>query len=97
MPTLLLKLLALSGVISAGCFAVWKANTELQPVATSDATQFTALEGEPAEAVGLGGQPIPKATASQLVSAEAGSTEDNLLAMADPAFARGSLDATETR
>lgn len=96
MPTVLLKLLALSGVISAGCFAVWKANTELQPISTADATQFTALEGEPEEGVGLGGQPIPKATMSRAMTAEAESTEtepteDNLLAMADPAFARGAF------
>lgn len=96
MPTVLLKFLALSGVISAGCFAVWKANTELQPIATGDATQFTALEGEPEEGVGLGGQPIPKPTSSKVMPEAAEPTEDNLLAMADPAFAKGALEVEET-
>ena len=63
MPTVLLKLLALSGVISAGCFAVWKANTELQPIEAAAPSQFTALEGEPEEGIGLGGQPVLPAAA----------------------------------
>lgn len=58
MPTLMLKLLALTGVISAGCFAVWKANTELQPVDPKSPSQFSALEGEPEPNVGLGGQAV---------------------------------------
>ncbi len=98
MPTVLLKLLALSGVISAGCFAVWKANTELQPIEAADASHFTALEGEPEEGVGLGGQPIPKPTTAKVVSASvvnvAEPTEDQRLALADPAFA-GDSDVGE--
>lgn len=31
MTSIILKVLALSGVVSAGCFAVWKANTDLGP------------------------------------------------------------------
>ena len=58
MPTLMLKMLALTGVISAGCFAVWKANTELQPVDPQSPNQFTALEGESEPNVGLGGQAV---------------------------------------
>ena len=86
MPTLLLKLLALSGVISAGCFAVWKANSELQPTVAADPSQFTALEGEPAEEIGLGGQPLPKSDSSLPVPEEPAPEADNLLALADPAF-----------
>ncbi len=93
MPTLLLKLLALSGVISAGCFAVWKANSELQPTVAADPTQFTALEGEPAEGVGLGGQPLPKSASSLPVSEEPEPVADNLLAVADPAFSGEAFEA----
>ncbi len=98
MPTVLLKLLALSGVISAGCFAVWKANTELQPIEAADASHFTALEGEPEEGVGLGGQPIPKVASSQALPASVVNgeepTEDQRLAQAEPAFA-GNSDVGE--
>ena len=96
MPTLLLKFLALSGVISAGCFAVWKANTELQPITAADQSQFSELGGEPEEGVGLGGQPIPKPTATQVMPPVVEPAEDNLLAMADPAFARDSLEVEES-
>ena len=95
MPTLLLKLLALSGVISAGCFAVWKANSELQPTVAAVPSQFTALEGEPAEGVGLGGQPIPKSASSLPVTEEPEPVADNLLAQADPAFSGGAFEAEE--
>ncbi len=92
MTTLLLKILALSGVISAGCFAVWKANSELQPTVAANPAQFTALEGEPAEGVGLGGQPIPKSSASVPVTTNPEPAADQLLALADPAFADGSIE-----
>ena len=64
MPTLMLKLLALTGVISAGCFAVWKANTELQPVDSKSPSEFTSLEGESEPNIGLGGQAVSSTGAS---------------------------------
>ena len=60
MPAAILKVLALSGVISAGCFAVWKANNELAPTAPSATEKFSALDGEPDDTIGLGGEPIPE-------------------------------------
>lgn len=47
MPTLILKLMALSGVITAGCFAVWKANAELVPVEAASSSEFTEIGSEP--------------------------------------------------
>lgn len=41
MTSVILKVLALSGVVSAGFFAVWKANTDLQPQTVAE---FTAVE-----------------------------------------------------
>jgi uncharacterized repeat protein (TIGR01451 family) len=95
MPTLLFKLLALSGVISAGCFAVWKANSELQPTVAANPSQFTPLEGEPAEGVGLGGQPLPTSASSLPASDEPEPVADNLLALADPAFSGEAFEAEE--
>ncbi len=90
MPTLMLKLLALTGVISAGCFAVWKANTELQPVAPTTSTEFTTLEGEPDPKVGLGGQAISNAGAAVAADAESAADEapieDKTLALAGQPF-----------
>jgi len=86
MPTLILKLIALSGVISAGCFAVWKANTELQPIEAPDPTQFSSLEGETADGVGLGGQQISPAARSKSTSVEQQPKIDQILALADHAF-----------
>jgi uncharacterized repeat protein (TIGR01451 family) len=65
MPTLMLKLLALTGVISAGCFAVWKANTELQPADSKSPAQFSLLEGEAEPNIGLGGQVVSNTEASE--------------------------------
>ncbi len=60
MPAAILKVLALSGVISAGCFAVWKANSELAPADSAQSEQFTPLPGEADDTIGLGGEPISK-------------------------------------
>lgn len=60
MPAAILKVLALSGVISAGCFAVWKANSELAPANAATPDQFTALPDETDDTIGLGGEPIAK-------------------------------------
>jgi uncharacterized repeat protein (TIGR01451 family) len=60
MPAAILKVLALSGVISAGCFAVWKANSELVPADSAQSEQFTPLPGEADDTIGLGGEPISK-------------------------------------
>ena len=95
MPTVILKLLALSGVISAGCFAVWKANTELQPIETADPTQFTALEGEAKDGVGLGGQPISQSVGSRTIDEETELADDKSLALADPAFSRNAITEDE--
>lgn len=86
MPTLMLKLLALTGVISAGCFAVWTANTELQPVNSKDPSSFTAVEGAPEAGVGLGGEPLSISNGLKSVEEEPQPEGDQPLALANLPF-----------
>lgn len=87
----ILKVLALSGVISAGCFAVWKANSELAP-ADAAASQFTSLPGEPDDTIGLGGEPISKPKSEGDAQAD-----DRALAQFDFAQDTGEEEPAPTR
>ena len=75
MPAAILKVLALSGVISAGCFAVWKANNELAPTASNTSANFSALDGEPDDTIGLSGEPIPQVPGTPLTQDQPPATE----------------------
>lgn len=100
MPAALLKVLALSGVISAGCFAVWKANDELASDKPQTDQNFTNLDGEPASKTGIGSDPLPEtdpkvtdkskitATSAASDSQELEDGTSGMLALAEHEFAQ---------